>query len=398
MGYRAYQIAVFLGILAQQMFAVAMGWLIYDRTGSALHLGYVGLAQFLPALLFAPIAGHLADRFSRSRLYFVSLLGMGLGAMASAFFCFLSGEGILPFYLVLIVLGQLRALEAPASSALLPQLVSSAELPSKIASVSSTKQIANVLGPALGGLAYAHLGGAMHVFALSASFACAAAIVMSTIPPIRSTSPAMRFTWENVAAGASYIRRNRLLLGAMSLDMFAVLFGGAVALLPVFARDILALGPEGLGWLRSAPAVGSLAMAAVLARKPIRENIGAKLFTAVFFFGVVTVIMGVSRSAWVTALALVLSGAANIVSVIIRQTLIQLHTPDNMRGRVSAVNQVFNLSSNQLGEFESGITAGWWGPVASVVFGGVATCFIAAAWAKGFPQLLRLKRFEDRHE
>lgn len=392
MGFRAYQIAIFLGVVASQMFSVAMGWLIYDRTSSALHLGYVGLAQFLPALLFAPLAGHLADRFPRSRLYLLCLVGFSVAAAACAF----SPGPLYSYYVALTGIGLLRSLEAPASSALLPQLVDNVHLPRAVASISSTKQIANVLGPALGGLAYATFGGGAWVFALSASFAFLAGVVASRIPtsPVR---PGVKLDWENVLAGARYIRGNRVLCAAMSLDMFAVLLGGAVALLPVYARDILFLGPQGLGWLRSAPAAGSLLMALWLVRHPIESPVGKKLFGAVFVFGAVTVVMGLSRDAWLTGAALLISGAANVLSVIIRQTLIQLRTPDEMRGRVSAVNQVFNLSSNQLGEFESGLTASWWGPVGAVLFGGIGTMVVAGTWARAFPELRQLEKFEGKH-
>jgi len=392
MGSRTYSSAIFLGVVANQMFSVAMGWLIYDRTGSALHLGYVGLAQFLPALLFAPVAGHLADRFSRSWLYFLCLLGF---ALASAALSQASGAPLYVYYAVLIGMGLLRSVEAPASSALLPQLVTSEHLPRAIATVSSTKQIANVLGPALGGLAYAYFGGGTAVFTLSAAFAATAALFAHRIPSVHVRTPTP-FNWENVLAGAHFIRGNTVLLAAISLDMFAVLLGGAVALLPVFAKDILFLGPEGLGWLRSAPAAGSLLMALYLVRHPMRFGVGKKLFLAVTVFGLATVVMAVSRNAWLTGLVLVLSGAANAMSVIIRQTLIQLRTPDGMRGRVSAVTQVFNLSSNQLGEFESGVTANWWGPVGAVLFGGTGTILVAVIWARAFPELRRLAKFEEQ--
>ncbi len=397
MGYGAYQFTVFLGVLAQQMFSVAMAWMIYERTGSPLHLGYVGLAQFLPALLFAPIAGHLADRFSRSRLFLICLTGGGLTSLACGIFFYGFPREVWPFYFLLIGTGLLRALEAPSASALLPQLVSEIELPSAVAWISSTKQVANVLGPAVGGIAFVSFGGG-NVFIASAAFAFLGAAMMTKVPAVLPQKAIASFNWKNVAAGARYIRNEKILLGALSLDLFAVLFGGAVALLPVYAKDILLLGPAGLGWLKSAPALGSLLMAVILARFPMNNHIGKKLFFAVGTFGLVTIVLALSRNLWLTGLVLVLSGASNVVSVIIRQTLLQLHTPDEMRGRVSAVNQVFNLSSNQLGEFESGLTASWWGPVGSVLFGGIGTCLVAGLWAWHFPELLRLKSFGRRHE
>ena len=388
--FRRFWLSRLAGTAASQMLLVALGWQMYDLTGSAWDLGLVGLAQFLPALLLALPAGHQVDRSDRrtvlaSALAVQVLVALALaGASAGGWL----GRGAL--LAVSVVLGALRAYQMPASQALLPLLVAPAQWPRAMALASSALQVAIIGGPALGGLAYA--GGPALVYALTAAgFALALACVLGLAPrpPTRAAEPRSA---ASLLAGLRFIGSRPLLLGAVSLDLFAVLLGGAVALLPIFARDILQAGPGGLGLLRAAPAVGALAMSLALARWPVQRRNGAWLLGSVAAFGATMVVFGLSTKLWLSLLALVASGAADMVNVVIRQTLVQLATPDAMRGRVSAVNSVFIGASNQLGEFESGATAAWLGPVASVVWGGVGTGLVVLAWIALFPALARHDR------
>jgi len=370
---------------AGQMMMVALGWQMYELTGSAWDLGLVGLAQFLPALLLALPAGHVVDRHDRARVLMVVLLvqvlaaaALGLASHAQA----VSREAVLA---VSVLLGALRAFQMPANQAMLPQLVGITLLPRALALSSGAMQAAIIAGPAIGGLVYAF--GAEVVYAVSAAGFAAACIALSRVrlrPVVLSDEPA---SWGTLLAGLSFIRQRPVVLGAMSLDLFAVLLGGATALLPLFARDILHAGPVALGLLRSAPAVGALLMSVLLARRPIERRAGHWLLGAVALYGVAMIVFGLSTAVWLSLGALVVSGAADMVSVVIRQTLVQLETPDDMRGRVSAVNSIFIGASNQLGEFESGVTAAWWGAVASVVAGGVGTMMVVGAWFHLFPAL-----------
>ena len=388
--FRRFCLSRLAGSAASQMLLVALGWQMYDLTGSAWDLGLVGLVQFVPALLLALPAGHQVDQHDRRRVLAtvlavqVGVAGLLAGAAAGGWL----GRGML--LAVSALLGGLRAYQQPASQALLPLLVPSTQWPRAMALSSSALQVAIIGGPALGGLAY--LGGASTVYALSAlGFALALGCVLGLAPrpPTHSGEPASA---ASLLAGLRFIGSRPLLLGAVSLDLFAVLLGGAVALLPIFARDILQAGPLGLGLLRAAPAVGALGMSLVLARWPVQRHNGAWLLAAVAAFGATMVVFGLSTQLWLSLLALVASGAADMVNVVIRQTLVQAATPDAMRGRVSAVSAVFIGASNQLGEFESGATAAWWGPVASVVWGGVGTVLVVLAWALIFPALARHDR------
>ncbi|MBL8349276.1 MAG: MFS transporter [Burkholderiaceae bacterium] len=389
--FRRYWLSRLASTAAGQMLLVALGWQMYDLTGSAWDLGLVGLAQFVPALLLALPAGHGVDRHDRRR---VLAAVIALQVAVAAALAVASGAGWMGrggLLAVSVALGALRAWQMPASQALLPQLVSADRLPQALALSATALQGAIIGGPALGGALYALAGTATHgaalVYAVSAAaFALSLAAVLRLAPrPVAGLREPMSLA--TLAAGLRFIGQRPVLLGAVSLDLFAVLLGGATALLPIFARDILLTGPWGLGLLRAAPAAGALAMSLALARWPVQRRSGAWLLGAVAVYGVTMVVFGLSGSLWLSMAALAASGAADMVSVVIRQSLVQLATPDAMRGRVSAVNSVFIGASNQLGEFESGATAALFGPVASVVVGGLGTLAVVLAWARLFPAL-----------
>lgn len=391
---------------AIQMLLVALGWQMYDLTASAWDLGLVGLAQFVPALLFTLPAGHLADRHDRRRLLAVALALQGAAAAVLAVASVDGWIGPGTIFTLSLALGLARALQMPSQQALLPSLVPPAMLSRAVAVSSSTLQVATIGGPALGGLLYA-LGprlatspaGAAHAGAALVYAVCLAllGVAIASVwairhrpPPDRRASPG----FVELTAGLRFIRERPLLLGAISLDLFAVLLGGATALLPIFARDILHTGPEGLGLLRAAPAAGALLMGLWLARRPITRRAGRRLLQAVAVFGLAMLGFAVARAFWPAFLALAVSGAADMVNVVIRQTLVQLETPDAMRGRVGAVNSVFIGASNQLGEFESGATAALLGPVGSVLLGGVGTLAVVALWWRLFPELVAREQLQ----
>ena len=388
--FRRFFLSRLAGTAAGQMLLVALGWQMYDLTSSAWDLGLVGLAQFVPALLLALPAGQQVDRHDRRRVLAAVLalqvvVALGLATASAAG---LMGRGAL--LAVSLALGGLRAFQMPASQALLPQLVPAERLPRALALSSVALQGAIIGGPALGGFVYG--AGAGAVYGLSAlGFALATGCVLrlvSRTPPRRREPVSAR----SLLAGLHFIAHRPVVLGAMSLDLFAVLLGGAAALLPIFARDILHTGPWGLGLLRAAPAVGALAMSLALTRWPVGGRSGAWLLGAVAVYGATMVAFGLSTQLGLSLAVLAVSGAADMVSVVIRQAMVQLATPDAMRGRVSAVNSVFIGASNQLGEFESGATAALWGPVASVVWGGVGTGLVVLAWIGLFPALARHDR------
>ncbi len=372
------------GTCASQMLMVAVGWQMYDLTGSAWDLGLVGLLQFLPALALVLVTGDVADRTHRARLAAICV-----GAQAGvALVLALSPWAALPQRELLlalsVVLGTSKAFQMPAQQALVPLLVPPALLARALAFSSAGMQLAIIGGPALGGLLY--VAGSTTVYAsCGLLFAVAAALLLM----IRHASPPRRerATWETLLAGVTYVRSNPVVLGAISLDLFAVLLGGATALLPMFAKDILHVGPWGLGLLRGAPAVGALLMSVALTHWPITRRAGPRMLGAVAVYGLATTVFGLSTSFVLSMLALAVVGAADMVSVVVRQSLVQLETPDAMRGRVSAVNSVFIGASNQLGEFESGATAALLGPVGSVVLGGVGSVAIALLWWRRFPAL-----------
>ncbi|HYI31579.1 MAG TPA: MFS transporter [Bradyrhizobium sp.] len=377
---------------SSQIAAVAIGWQIYEMTGSAFDLGMVGLVQFLPTALLVFVAGHAADRYERKRVMQICLLAQALTAVFLAWGAFAGSLTVLQIFIATGVLGTATAFESPAVAALLPLIVPQGELQRATALSSGAAQIATIAGPALGGLAYAVAPsmpyGMMVVFWLSGAI-LAAAIRLSQPAVVRDPA-----TPADLFAGVRFVRNNPAILGTISLDLFAVLLGGATALLPIYARDILQTGPLGLGILRAAPAVGALLMTVVLARHTINSRVGLRMFQAVIVFGVATVVFALSQWMWLSVLALTILGAADIVSVVIRFSLVQLATPDEMRGRVGAVNFLFINASNQLGQFESGVTAALFGAMPAAVLGGVGTIAIALLWMKLFPTLRKVERLE----
>jgi MFS family permease len=377
------------GIAANQMLLVAVAWHLYDITGSAWDLGLVGLFQFVPALLMTLPAGHVADRLHRGRIFAACMAAQALVALllVAATQGGYATRGLV--FGISVVLGVARAFQMPAQQALTPLLVPPTLLARAVAVSASGVQAAVIGGPALGGLLY--VTGASTVYLSCATLlALSCALALAVRHPHQAATEGA--TWRTVLAGVGFVWRHKLLLGATSLDLFAVLLGGATALLPIYARDILHTGPQGLGLLRAAPAVGALAMSLVLARWPLQRRVGGKLLGAVAVFGVATVVFGLSEHFGLSLLALAVTGAADNISVVTRQTLVQLETPDAMRGRVAAVNSIFIGASNQLGEFESGATAALFGPVGSVVMGGAGTVLVAALWLRLFPALARRDR------
>jgi MFS family permease len=387
---RYYLIFRVLTTTASEMQAVAVAWQVYSLTHRPLDLGLVGLAQFLPGILLFLVTGQTADRFPRQRILqaccagfavcSVLLLGMTLHGLSS----------IYPIYCVLLLNGTVRAFNGPASQAFLPLLVPAEDFPRAVAWNTSIFQAATIAGPVAGGLLYGWTASPTLVYC-SAAIECLAALLVLTgvrVRVLQGRRPAA--TYGMALEGLRYIRRNRMILGAISLDLFAVLLGGAVALLPVYAREVLKIGASGLGLLRSGPGLGALVMAVAVARWPLRRHAGAIMLWCVCGFGVFTVVFGLSRNLALSLAALALIGACDMVSVIVRHTLIQLSTPDEMRGRVSAVNMVFIGASNEVGQFESGITAQWFGAVLAVVLGGLGTIAIVALWAWRFPALRRV--------
>ncbi|OWJ91322.1 MFS transporter [Pseudomonas sp. A46] len=373
-----------------QMITVAIGWHIYELTGNVLDLGLVGLVEFLPRVLFMLHTGHVADRFDRRR---VAATCQVLQALVAGVLVYAAATGSASRELIFamaFLFGAARAFEMPATQALLPNIVPPALFPRAVAASASAMQAATIVAPALGGLLYAF--GSTWVYGPTLILYVLACVLMLSLSSNQQRSQGQRASLDSLLAGIRFIRSRPDILGAISLDLFAVLLGGATALLPVFAKDILLTGPWGLGLLRSAPAVGALLMSFWLARFPIERNVGRIMFTAVGVFGVATIAFGLSTSFWFSLAVLAVLGAADMISMVIRGAFVQLHTPDEMRGRVSAVNGLFIGASNQLGEFESGVTAAWFGTVPAVVMGGVGTLLVTGLWIKLFPSLARRDR------
>jgi MFS family permease len=388
-----------LSELAYQMAAVVVGWQIYALSHSALDLGLAGLVQFIPTLVLMFGAGHVADRYDRRRIVGACQLVAGL---TGAVLAWGSLEGRLTvggLFFAVAMFGAATAFESPAAAALLPGVAAPNQLQRGTAVYSAVFQVANIGGPALGGViyalapsaAFAVLGGCWLIGAL---FAWAIRLVGSDSARSVQLSSREPPSLSSLFAGVGFVRRNPAILGAISLDLFAVLLGGATALLPIYAKDILHTGPLGLGILRATPAVGALLMTGVLARYTIRSHAGRWLFRAVIVYGCATVIFAISHSFWLSLCALALMGAADTISVVIRIALVQFATPDDMRGRVGAVNYLFVNASNQLGEFESGFTAALFGPVLAAALGGVGTIVVALVWMKLFPALRDVERLE----
>jgi MFS family permease len=393
--FRLFQGARVLSVLGVQMQSVAIGWQIYAITGRPLDLAWVGLAQFFPALCLSLVAGQVADRFARRNILMAchaatAVLSGALWVLAST-----PSPHLASIYAVLVGIGVARAFSGPAGQSIVPGLVSLEHFGNAVAWGSSLWQTATVVGPTLGGVVLAATGHAGHVYLLAAGGSAGAFALVSAMRPIRRLAGRPVPGSRSLFAGVRYVLQNQIVLGAISLDLFAVLLGGATALLPIYARDVLHLGPWALGALRSAPAAGAAATGIVLASRPIERHAGAKMLACVGVFGIATVVFGLSRSFALSIAALVIAGAADMVSVFVRSALVQLATPDAMRGRVSAVNMVFVGASNELGEFESGLTAQWLGAVPSVVLGGIGTLVVVAIWVWRFPALGKIDRLLD---
>ncbi len=397
--FRLFQLARVVAVLGYAAQSVAVAWQVYSITHRAIDLGYTGLVQFIPGLLFLLPAGHVADHFDRRQII---LICYGLQVLCTAALLMLALAGlhsVYPIYLVLFFIGTARSFSAPANAALIPSLVPEAHFVNAVTWGATTFQSATIVGPALGGVLFTlplvHFvpgtslqgPGVVYVFTL-ATLAWALALIASMkVRPGRMEHRALSL--KVVLAGFQYMGQSPLLFGAATLDLFAVLLGGAVALTPIFANDILHTGPRGLGLLRSAPAAGAVVMSLLMARFPFRRHAGVRLLGCVAIFGVATIIFGNSRNLGLSLAALFVAGAADSISVVTRGSLLQLATPPEMRGRVSAVNSLFVGASNELGEFESGLTAQWWGAVRATIYGGMGAIAVAGMWSVIFPSLRR---------
>jgi len=390
-----FWVARFCTTLAFHMQAVAVGWQMYDLTGNPLDLGLVGLVQFVPAFLLVLVAGHLADRHDRRRLAAMAMAVAGLASIlltAGTAWAFLTRTWILA---IVFVVGVGRAFEQPTVTALLPALVPAPLLPRAVAAASAVSQTGMIVGPAIGGVLYAV--SPVLVYALCCALFLVGSVLVVLLPLGGQRVAREPVTLERLFAGIGFIRRNPVVLGAIMLDLFAVLLGGATALLPIFARDILGAGPWGLGLLRAAPGLGALIVSVLLTHVSLKQRVGRMIFVAVAVFGAATLVFALSTSLILSTAALVALGGADMVSVVSRMTLIQLHTPDAMRGRVSAVNSLFVVASNQLGEFRAGLVAAWLGAVPAVLIGGIGTLVVVLACWRLFPDLVRIERFESPH-
>jgi MFS family permease len=384
--------ARFLASLAAQMQIVAVGWQIYATTRDPLDLGLIGLSQFAPFVLLILPAGHVADHRDRRRILTLCYGAEVTCALALLLFTIRELAIAWPVFAAMVVLGAARAFSMPSSQALLPNLVPPESFTRAVALNSSVYQIATVLGPALGGVLY--LAGPHVVYMTVAVLAAIAVVLMFRVRAGgRANATHEAASLATLLSGLRFVRSKPVVLGAISLDLFAVLLGGATALLPLFASDILHVGPSGLGLLRTAPGVGASLCALVLAFSPIAHNVGRWMFGGVAAFGIATILFGLSTNFMLSLIALTVLGAADMVSVYVRHLLVQLETPDAIRGRVSAVSAVFIGASNELGDFESGLTARWWGAVRAVVIGGIATLAVTAFWIRLFPMLWKMEHF-----
>jgi MFS family permease len=418
-----YWVARLFTTFGAQILSVAVIWHIYDLTKSALYTGLVGLVQFLPLALLVLVTGTAADQYGRRLIMGLSII---LAAVCAIAMMVLSWAGLITPYLmlsILVVFGVARAFLGPASSSLVVALVPTRDFANAVTWNSSAWQAATIVGPAAGGLLLtlgergvtgwlrdSGMGGLASVmdghgpeiaYLVAFVFMLVGALLIFTLPKPRATPPKERPTLHNMLEGFRFIWKQKIILGAISLDLFAVLMGGVVALLPIYAEEILHLGPSGLGWLRAAPGIGAITVAALLAMFPIKDNAGVIMFVCVALFGLFTIVFGMSTIAWLSILALALLGAADMVSVVVRETLLQLWTPDDVRGRVNAVNSVFVSASNELGEFRAGTMAHAIGPAAigaipAVVIGGVGAIAVAGVWAFVFPQLRRARYLDGR--
>lgn len=389
-----FWLARFLATFATQIVSVAVGWQVYDLTRDPFDLGLVGIVQFMPSLLLVLVTGAASDRFGRRLIMGLATGIEALCALALLWFALRGLTGVGPIFGVLAIFGVARAFLGPAAASLVANLVPKEDFPNAVAWNSSAWQTANIVGPVAGGLLYGVSAEA--AYGIATALMAAATLLAFSIPKPAQRQASEKPSMETLFAGFRYIWHEKVVLGAISLDLFAVLLSGAVALLPVYARDILELGPWGLGLLRAAPGIGALVVAFWLAGHPIRNHAGVIMLAFVALFGVVTVMFGVSTMPWFSIAALALLGATDMVSVYVRETLIQLWTPDDVRGRVNAVNMVFVGASNELGEFRAGTMAALIGTVPAVVFGGVGAVAVAGLWAVIFPQLRRVRHLQGR--
>jgi MFS family permease len=393
-GFLLFWLSRFLATFAALILSVSVGWQVYDLTRDPFDLGLVGLVQFAPALLLVLVTGAAADRFNRRIIMGVCQLAEAACAAALLYMTATGTINVGHIFIVLVCFGIARAFLNPAAQSLVPNLVPEESLASAIALSTSSWQIATIVGPVAGGLLYglspdAAYGTALAIFALAAVF-----IFFVPRPPQKTSRE--RPTFATIVAGFRYVWHEKIVLGAISLDLFAVLLGGATALLPAYARDILEVGPWGLGLLRAAPGIGAVAVGIYLAARPVRNHAGLVMFVGVGLFGAFTIVFGLSTITWLSILALAIMGATDMLSVYVRETLIQLWTPDAVRGRVSAVNMVFVGASNELGEFRAGTVAGFIGVVPAVVIGGIGTVAVALLWAWWFPQLRKARHLDGR--
>ena len=385
-----------LSNVAQQVLSVAISWQIYDIARTPLALGLVGLCEFVPMFLLTLPAGEIADRFDQRRVLALGQAMLGVCAGLFLLFSLLFPRDVLPFYAVLILFGAARGFAQPAGQSMLAFLVPPERLAKSIALSSSAMTLAVIAGPALGGFLFAF--GPVATYSIGFAGFAASAFLTTTFGGRRfdrSTLVTGISRWERVVEGIRFVRDRPIILGSISLDLFAVLLGGAVALLPVFARDILHVGPMGLGLLRAAPAAGAALTALALSRRPIAKDVGKKMFAAVAIFGLATIVFGLSRNVYLSMAALFVTGASDMISVNVRTSLVNFATPDPMRGRVGAVNSLFIGASNELGEFESGLTASWFGTVPAVIIGGLGTLGIVALWMWLFPRLRDVSKLTD---
>jgi MFS family permease len=396
----------FCASIATQMVIMAVGWQVYHITGRVLDLGLIGLSQFLPFLCLVLFSGHVADQFDRRLIIILGHCSYALCALVLLYFAWLKITTTLPIFAVLAVLGITRAFQMPASQSFVPNIVPTASLRNALAINSSANQVAAIVGPSVGGIVYAvaearfgRNSGAGVVYGAAAMVLAAAITLVALIARRRAPSIRSTLSWNTLLQGLHFVWHRKTVLGAISLDLFAVLFGGATALLPAYTREVLHAGPEVFGYLRAAPGIGAGATAIWLAFRPISRQVGVTMFAGVAAFGVATVVLGITNQFWVAMAALVVLGVGDMISVFVRSLLVQLQTPDEIRGRVSAVSAVFIGASNELGEFESGTTAAWFGLVPAIVIGGVATIIVTVLWARVlFPGLWRMQTFEALKE
>ncbi|MCH4563141.1 MFS transporter [Halomonas sp. EGI 63088] len=394
-GFLSFLLSRLAAVFAMQIQAVVVAWQVYAITRDPMSLAYVGLAQFLPMVLLLLPAGDLVDRFPRKRILQLSWAVQGL---CSALLLALSAAGngdVTPYYAVLALFGCARAFTGPTLQSLLPNIVPRAQLAQAIALNSSIMKIAVIGGPLLGGILYAAGGSLAYAVCLGGFVAALALLVPVPLRHAQQSGPLEATAWRRFTAGIGYIRHQPIILGAISLDLFAVLLGGVVALLPIYAQEVLHVGPEGLGALRSAIAVGALLMGLYLGVRGIRRHAGTVMFAAVAVFGVANLVFAFSTLFWLSLAAMLVAGAADMISVYVRMTLIQLATPDEMRGRVNAVNMLFIGSSNELGEFRAGSMAAWVGVVPAAVIGGLGTLAVVGVWMRAFAPLRRVDRFDE---